>query len=91
MNYTEQSLLVTTVNDDHTIVLPDSIPSGAKVGIILLSDAPQRVLTRKERFKAALSEIERAIKRSHIEPIKLPSPSEFDALIERARKEPHPA
>lgn len=61
MSYTEQSLLVTTVGDDRTIVLPDSVPSGATVGIVVLSTATVPALTRKERFKAALVEIEAAI------------------------------
>ena len=91
MTFTEQSLFVTTVGDDHTIVLPDSVPSGAKIGIVILSDTPKLTLTRKERFKAALAEIERALIRSQTEPIILPSSSEFNALIERARKETNPA
>lgn len=91
MSYTEQSLLVTTVGDDRTIVLPDSIPSGATIGIVVLSHVPRRNSTRKERFKAALADIESAIVRSQHEPLTLPSDTEFDALIERARKEPYPA
>ncbi|MCL4863328.1 MAG: hypothetical protein KJZ93_28240 [Caldilineaceae bacterium] len=89
MTFIEQPLLVTTVGDDRTIVLPDSIPSGATIGIVVLSDRPKRKLTRKERFKAALTEIEAAIIRSQQEPIDLPADAEFNALIERARKEPH--
>jgi len=88
MNYTEQPLLVTTVGDDRTIVLPDSVPSGATIGIVVLSSPPDHNLTRKERFKAALAEIEAAILHSQRDPIDLPSDSDFDALIERARKEP---
>lgn len=89
MSYTEQSLLVTTVGDDRTIVLPDSVPSGATVGIVVLSTATVPALTRKERFKAALVEIEAAITHSQHDPIPLPVDDDFDALIERARKEPH--
>jgi hypothetical protein len=88
MNYTEQPLLVTTVGNDRTIVLPDSVPSGATIGIVILTSPPERQLTRKERFKAALAEIEAAITHSQREPIALPSDGDFDALIERARKEP---
>jgi hypothetical protein len=91
MNYTEQPLLVTMVGDDHTIILPASVPSGATIGIVVLSNAPAHKLTRKERFKAALAEIELAIARSQHEPITLPADAEFNALIERARKEPCPA
>lgn len=89
MTYTEQPLLVTTVGDDRTIILPSSVPSGAKIGIVVLSDVPKRKLTRKERFKAALAEIEMAMSRDQHTPITLPSKTEFDALIERARKESH--
>lgn len=88
MNYTEQPLLVTTVGDDRTFVLPDSIPRGATIGIIVLANGATRNLTRKERFKAALAEIEEAIRHSRRDPIVLPSDAEFTALIERARKEP---
>ncbi len=86
MTYTEQPLLVTTVGDDRTIVLPDSVPSGATIGIVILSDTPQRTLTRQARFKAALGEIEAAIIHSQHQPIDLPSDLEFNALIEQARK-----
>ena len=88
MTYTEQPLLVTTVGEDRTIVLPASVPNGATIGIMVLSDGPKRTLTRKARFKAALAEIETAITRSQSEPITLPSAEEFYALIERARKDP---
>jgi len=88
MTYTEQPLLVTTVGEDRTIVLPDSVPNGATIGIVVLSGAPKRKLTRKARFKAALAEIEAAIIHSQREPIALPSDAELNALIERARKEP---
>jgi hypothetical protein len=87
MSYTEQSLLVTMVGDDRTIVLPDSVPSGATIGIVVLSTVPTPVLTRKERFKGALVEIETAIVHSQHDPIKFPSDDDFDALIERTRKE----
>jgi len=89
MSYTEQSLLVTTVGDDRTIVLPDSVPNGATVGIVVLSTAKVPALTRKERFKPALVEIEAAITHSWLDPIPLPADDDFDALIERARKESH--
>jgi hypothetical protein len=88
MNYTEQSLLVTTVGDDRTIVLPESVPSGATIGIVVLDQGIAQKLTRKERFEAALAEIEAAISHSKQAPIALPSDVELDALIERARKEP---
>lgn len=89
MTYTEESLLVTTVGDDRTIVLPASIPSGATIGIVLLSNGGKHKSSRKERFKAALAEIETAIIRSQSEPIALPSAAELTALVEHARKEPH--
>jgi hypothetical protein len=88
INYTEQPLLVTTVGEDRTIVLPDSVPNGATIGIIVLSSRPKRKLSRKERFKAALIEIEAAIEHSRHEPISLPADAEMNRLIERARKEP---
>ena len=91
MTYTEQSLLITTVGDDRIIVLPDSIPRGATIGIVVLADKPKRKLTRKESFKAALSEIEAAITHSQHAPITLPSDTEMNRLIERARKELHSA
>lgn len=87
MTYTEQPLLVTTVGDDRTLVLPDSIPSGATVGIVVLTESPTRPLLRKDRFKVALAEIETAIVHSQQNPLSLPDAPEFDALIERTRKE----
>jgi len=88
MAYTEETLLVTTIGDDRTIVLPDTVPSGSTVGIFVLSNGGKRKLNRKERFKAALAEIEAAISHSEREPIILPSAAELTALVERARKEP---
>ena len=87
MSYTEETLLVTTVGDDRTIVLPDSVPSGSTVGIFVLPKRGKQKLNRKERFKAALVEIEAAITHSQHEPITLPSAAELTALVERARKE----
>ncbi|MCB0083483.1 MAG: hypothetical protein KDE47_21225 [Caldilineaceae bacterium] len=87
MTYTEHPLLVTTVGRDRTVILPDSIPSGATIGIVVLSNEPEYLLTRKERFKAALAEIEKAVAHSQEDPLPALADSEFDALIERARKE----
>jgi hypothetical protein len=87
MNYSEQLLLVTTVGEDRTLVLPDSIPGGATIGIIVLSNSPGHQLTRKERFKAALAEIKAAMIRGKHEPICSPSDDKLNVLIERARKE----
>ena len=67
MTYTEHPLLVTTVGRDRTVILPDSIPSGATIGIVVLSNEPEYLLTRKERFKAALAEIEKAVARANKE------------------------
>ncbi len=91
MSFTEQALPITTVGDDHTIILPNSVPNGATIGILALSDVPKRKLTRTERFKLALAEIERAMERNQSEPITLPPPSEFNALVERVCKEAKPA
>lgn len=88
MTYTEHPLLVTTVGRDRTVILPDSIPSGATIGIVVLSNEPEHMLTRKDRFKAALAEIEKAVARSQDDPIPVINDAEFDAIIERARKEP---
>ena len=56
MNYSERALLVTAVGDDRTIVLPASIPRGATIGIVVLSNPPTSEASRKARFKAALAE-----------------------------------
>lgn len=87
MSYTEHPFLVATVGEDHTLVLPNSIPSGATVGIVVLAERPSRPLSRKERFRAALAEIEAATIHSQQNPLLMPSDAEFDALIDRARKE----
>lgn len=88
MTYTEHPLLVTTVGDDRALVLPDSVPSGATIGIVVFTEPPSSPLSRQERFKAALAEIEAATLHSQQTPLSMPDDAEFDALIERARKEP---
>lgn len=90
MNYSERALLVTAVGDDRTIVLPARIPIGATIGIVVLSNPPPPEASRKARFKAALAEIETAVARSKREPINALPDAEFNALIERARKDSTP-
>ncbi len=90
MNYSERALLVTAVGDDRTIVLPASIPRGATIGIVVLSNPPAPELSRKARFKAALAEIEAAIVHSERQPIPVLPDAEFNALIEHARKDSTP-
>ncbi len=87
MTFTEQPLLVTTVGNDRTLVLPDSVPTGATIGIVVLTETSSRHLSRKECFKAALAEIEVAMLHSQQNPLPMPADTEFDALIKRARKE----
>ena len=90
MNYSERALLVTAVGDEHTIVLPASILSGSTVGIVVLSEPPALESSSKARFKAALAEIEAAVAHSERVPLPMLPGAQFDALIERARKDSSP-
>jgi hypothetical protein len=82
-------MYVATVAEDHTVALPEHLPIGTRVGIIILPVSSENgALARKARFEAALADITAAIAHSRSEPITLPPDEEFDTLIEDARKAP---
>ncbi|BCX05250.1 MAG: hypothetical protein KatS3mg053_3188 [Candidatus Roseilinea sp.] len=82
-------MYVATVDEDHKVALPEHLPVGTRVGIIILPFSSESgALARKAHFEAALADIEAAIDRSRAEPITLPPDEEIDALIEDARKAP---
>lgn len=78
---------VTKVGSDHTIVLPEEMPVGATVAVIVV---PTGVATgddaaRRARFAETLTAI-RAASAGGSQPAI--SDGELDALIEKARKAP---
>jgi hypothetical protein len=78
---------VTKVGSDHTIVLPDEMPIGATVAIIVVPTgaASGDDAARRARFAETLAAIRAA---SAGRPQPAISDGELDALIEKARKAP---
>lgn len=82
---TTTNAFISTVNTDRTIVLPDSIPIGAKVAVLILpieDDSTEEA--RNRRFEQTLSVIQRAISDGYTSPDI--SKQELKARIRRARK-----
>ncbi len=50
---------ITTVNADHTVVLPSDVPVGAHVAIVLIPSAAEES-ARQARFAATLAAIKEA-------------------------------
>ena len=89
MTLTSTPAYVATVGEDHTIVLPDEIPVGAKVTITVI---PANVPTdhdedaRRTRFEETLAAIHAA---SNVGITSSAGPDgDLDALIKKARKAP---
>jgi hypothetical protein len=72
------------IQPDHTIVLPEEMPVGATVAVIVLPQ-PNEEAARRARFEATLAAI-RAAMSGGAPP--LPSEAELEALIEKARHTP---
>jgi hypothetical protein len=72
------------IQPDHTIVLPEEMPVGATVAVIVLPQ-PNGEAARRARFEATLAAI-RAAMSEGTPP--LPSEAELEALIEKARHTP---
>jgi hypothetical protein len=89
MSLTSTPAYVATVGEDHTIVLPEEIPIGAKVTITVIpSSVPNQHddEARRARFEETLAAIRTASTAEIIG--SAISDAELDALIKRARKAP---
>lgn len=76
------------IQPDHTIVLPEEMPVGATVAVIVLpvpATQPDNEAARRARFNATLAAI-RAAMSAGAPP--LPSEAELEALIQKARHTP---
>lgn len=76
---------ISTVRSDHTIILPNDIPIGAKVAVVLVGPDNEQIMdqARYARFQKVLDAIKAAVD-SGSEPPAI-SDVEIDARIERAR------
>ncbi len=78
---------IATVRPDHTIVLPEEMPVGAMVMVIVVppKTAPENDPARKARFDATLAAIKEAMRN----PIPdLPGDEALKGLVDKARKTP---
>jgi hypothetical protein len=67
---------ITTVNADHTVVLPVDVPVGAHVAIVLIPSAADEV-ARQARFATTLAAIKEAAQATHYETSK-----DLDSLMD---------
>ncbi len=77
----ETPAYITTVTEDHTVVVPPDLPVGTVVAVVaVVSDEA----ARQRRFSATLSAIRQAMapRQTDVEP----TDDEIDALVARARK-----
>jgi hypothetical protein len=86
MTITTTPAYIATVGDDHTIVLPEEIPVGARVTITVIPTGPnqQEDEARSARFAETLAAIQAAA-RARTTPPAI-SDAELGALIKKARK-----
>lgn len=78
---------VTIVAADHTVVVPDDVPVGATIAIIVVPFTTKaNDDARRARFADTLSAIRLAMK--HESSTASPSDHELDMLVEKARKAP---
>ena len=77
---------VATVRPDHTVVLPEEMPIGSTVMVIVLPSkavAPENDPTRAARFEATLAAVKAAMENPIPNP---PTDEELKAMVEKARK-----
>jgi hypothetical protein len=77
---------ITIVQPDHTISLPEDIPVGAKVMVVMVPanvNASEPDSERKARFENTLAAIKAATEKSLSD---LPSDENLSALVDQARK-----
>jgi hypothetical protein len=83
---TTTSAFVSTVKADRTIVVPEGIPVGAKVAVVLLptEETQEESAARNMRFQKVMDAIRAAINTNFTSPSV--SDKELDKLIEEARQ-----
>ncbi len=83
---TTTSAYVSTVKADRTIVLPDGIPVGAKVAVVLLpsEETQEDSDVRNRRFQKVMDTIRAAINNNFVSPEV--SERELNQLIDEARQ-----
>ena len=83
---TTTSAFVSTVKADRTIVVPEGIPVGAKVAVVLLptEETQEESAARNMRFQKVMDTIRAAINTNFTSPSV--SDKELDKLIEEARQ-----
>ena len=80
------SAYVSTVGPDRTIVLPESVPVGVQVAVVLLPDEKENgeTMTRNGRFQVVMDAIRAAMESNFTE--REPTDKELDEMIAEARK-----
>ncbi len=83
---TTTSAYVSTVRGDRTILLPDGIPIGAKVAVVLLpsEEIDEERTLRNMRFQKVMDAIRSAMNSNFTAPTV--SDRELDQLIDEARQ-----
>ncbi len=86
MSLTTNAAYIATVERDHTIHLPDAIPVGAKVAVLLLpiEEASSEHNSRHARFEQVLAAVRAAMAEGFSPPAI--SDTELNARIRRARQ-----
>ena len=79
----ETSAYIATVDADHTVRLPDSVPAGARVAVVVIAPVSEGSEC-KVRFEAALSAVREAIELGY--GTKVPSDEDVSRLVDQARK-----
>jgi hypothetical protein len=85
MSLTSTPAYIATVGEDHTIVLPEEIPVGARVVITVIPSTFEQLDddARRGRFARTLAAIDAASRAEAAQPTI--SQAELDALVEQAR------
>jgi hypothetical protein len=73
---------IATIQPDHTVAVPEEMPIGASVAVIVLPSQPADDAARRARFTATLAAIQSAMST----PVPPLTDSELNALLEKARR-----
>ena len=86
MNLATTPAFISTVDDSHTLVLPNIIPVGAKIAVFLIppEESLSAEFTRQTRFANVMAAIRNAIA-DNFTPPEI-SDAELTARIKRARR-----
>ena len=78
----ETQAYITTVGTDHTIRVPDNIPSGTRVAVVIVN--PLDDAARKEHFDAVFAALRNVMMHGH-DGSSAPSTDEIARLVKKAR------